>query len=113
MGKRFLGFHGVEYGIACQSGSDFAIGHGIRHLDGYRSCRHGLDWDIRFQREGICSSFIKKLLSASKSSSNAGGRGHQAAVSAAVAAVVGSEEAAAVVSVVVWSAPVMLFLALV
>lgn len=52
VGKRFLGFHGIEYGITCQSGSDFAFGHGIRHLDGYRSGRHGLDWDIRFQRAG-------------------------------------------------------------
>ena len=54
VGKRFLGFHGIEYGITCQSGSDFAFGDCIRHLDGHWGGRYGLDRNIRFQ--GTCHS---------------------------------------------------------
>ena len=34
--------------------SNFAFRNGIRHLDGHRGCRHGLDWNIRIQ--GACHS---------------------------------------------------------
>ena len=40
--------------FACQSGANVAFGDCIRHLDGHRGGRHGLDWYIRIQ--GACHS---------------------------------------------------------
>ena len=38
--------------LSCQGGSDFTFGNGIRHLDGYRGGRHGLDRHICLQGTG-------------------------------------------------------------
>ena len=40
--------------LVSTGGADFAFRNGVCHLDGYRRCRHGLDWNIRFQ--GACHS---------------------------------------------------------
>lgn len=54
VGKRFPCLYRTEHDFACQSGTDFAFGNCIRHLDGNRSGWYGFDWDIRFQ--GTCHS---------------------------------------------------------
>ena len=52
--ERLSGFHRIEHDFACQSGANVAFGDCIRHLDGHRGGRHGLDWYIRIQ--GACHS---------------------------------------------------------
>lgn len=54
VGKRFPCLYHTEHDFACQSGTDFAFGNCVRHLDGNRSGWYGFDWDIRFQ--GTCHS---------------------------------------------------------